>query len=596
MDIIHLLPDSVANQIAAGEVIQRPASCLKELVENSLDAGSSSIQIIAQDAGTTLLQVIDDGKGMSETDARMAFERHATSKIQSASDLFSLRTMGFRGEALASIAAISKVEVLTRRSEDTLGTRLEIEASHVVEQEPSAAPIGTSIKVKDLFYNVPARRRFLKSEATELRNLLTDFHRIALVYPHVHFLFAHNDEVLYDLPMQNTKQRIDSIFKHKNKNLSQQLVSVQSQTAIVNISGFIGTPESANKNAQQYLFVNGRYMKHPYFHKAIMTAYSGMLHAEQSPSYFIYFDINPEAIDVNIHPTKTEIKFADEQYIWQILLAAVREALGKFNLAPSLDFDRNGEIEIPSFDTSRSQPVDAPRISINTNYNPFKQSSSYRPTIPSPKDWEQLYNGEHITSPQLDLLESDTQRFPTRALQVQNKYLIGSFDEGLLFIDQHRAHICIQYQAFRKKITQQQGVKQQLLFPETLDLSTNDATLLLSVLEDLQFAGFEITQLSRLTFSIDAIPADISGQNAAQVLLNILQAIAADSISTAEQRVHNIALSLAQATAIRAGKTLSESEITSLLSDLFALAEYTYTPDGKRIVSILTYEELGKRF
>ncbi len=596
MDIIHLLPDSVANQIAAGEVIQRPASCLKELVENSLDAGASSIQIIAQDAGTTLLQVIDDGKGMSETDARMAFERHATSKIQSASDLFSLRTMGFRGEALASIAAISKVEVLTRRSEDTLGTHLEIEASHVVEQEPSAAPVGTSIKVKDLFYNVPARRRFLKSEATELRNLLTDFHRIALVYPHVHFLFAHNDEVLYDLPAQNTKQRIDSIFKHKNKNLSQQLVTLQSQTAIVNISGFIGTPEGANKNAQQYLFVNGRYMKHPYFHKAIMTAYSGMLHAEQNPSYFVYFDINPESIDVNIHPTKTEIKFADEQYIWQILLAAVREALGKFNLSPSLDFDRNGEIEIPSFDTSRTQPVDALRISINTDYNPFKQSSSYRPNTSSPKDWEQLYDSEQTLPNQLDWNEIEPQRFPTHGLQVQNKYLIATSCDGLVLIDQHRAHICIQYQAFRKKITQQQGVKQQLLFPETFDLSAEDATLLLSILDDLQYAGFEITQISRLTFSIDAIPADISGQNAAQVLLTILQTVAVDTISTTEQRVHNIALSLAQTTAIRAGKILSENEIKNLLTELFALEEYTYTPDGKRVVSIITHEELSKRF
>lgn len=335
MDIIHLLPDSVANQIAAGEVIQRPASCLKELVENALDAGAGKIEVLVRDAGRTLLQVIDDGKGMSGTDARMAFERHATSKIREAADLYSLHTMGFRGEALASIAAVAQVELLTRRPEDEVGTLLEIAASQVVRQEPAQAPAGTSIKVKNLFYNLPARRRFLKTNATELRNIISDFQRIVLVYPDVQFTLVNDDEILFDLPPASLKQRIEAVFgKTLKKGFSNQLIDVHTKSPLVKISGYIGLPEAATKNAQQYFFVNGRFMKHPYFHKAVQTAYSGMLLPDHNPSYFLYFDIDPNAIDVNIHPTKTEIKFADEQLIWQVLLAALRESLGKFNVTP----------------------------------------------------------------------------------------------------------------------------------------------------------------------------------------------------------------------------------------------------------------------
>ncbi len=606
MDVIHLLPDSVANQIAAGEVIQRPASCLKELVENSLDAGAKYIQIILRDAGTTLLQVIDDGKGMSETDARMAFERHATSKIQQAADLFSLRTMGFRGEALASIAAVAHVELLTRRAEDEVGTRLEIAGSRVLSQEPAPAPIGTSMKIKDLFFNVPARRRFLKTEATELRNLITDFYRIALVYPEVHFLLVNNDEILLDLPAQSTKQRIESIFKQKNKSIAQQLVELNAQTALVNISGFVGKPEGASKNAQQYFFVNGRYMKHPYFHKAVQTAYAGMLTADHNPSYFIYFDIAPDAIDVNIHPTKTEIKFADEQYIWQILSAAVRESLGKFHIAPSLDFNAPTDIEIPAVPRNIAD-VRAPEVKVNTAYNPFQSASTYRPDFSSAKGWEKLYEGapsttenQHIgTSEHLNNQAASILSFSPAdqaAYQYNGKYIMLPSEKGLMLIDQHRAHVCIQYKYFRDQIAGQRGVMQQVLFPEIVDLSAEETNLLLTLTDDLRFVGFDISQMSPNSFSIDAVPAELGTENATRALLNILHTIIEEGASTTEQRAQTIALTLAEDSAIRTGKTLTEIEITDLLNRLFALPEHTFTPDGRRVLTLLGDEEIERRF
>ncbi len=606
MDVIHLLPDSVANQIAAGEVIQRPASCLKELVENSLDAGAQHIQIILRDAGTTLLQVIDDGKGMSETDARMAFERHATSKIQQAADLFALRTMGFRGEALASIAAVAHVELLTRRAEDEVGTRLEIAGSRVLSQEPAPAPIGTSMKIKDLFFNVPARRRFLKTEATELRNLITDFYRIALVYPEVHFLLVNNDEILLDLPAQSTKQRIESIFKQKNKSIAQQLVELKAQTALVNIFGFVGKPEGASKNAQQYFFVNGRYMKHPYFHKAVQTAYAGMLTADHNPSYFIYFDIAPDAIDVNIHPTKTEIKFADEQYIWQILAAAVRESLGKFHIAPSLDFDTQSNIDIPSIPRSIAD-VRAPEVKVNTAYNPFQSASTYRPDFSSPKGWEKLYEGapsateiqnigtsEHLNNQAASILSFSPADQP--AYQYNGKYIMLPTEQGLMLIDQHRAHVCIQYKYFRDQIANQRGVMQQVLFPETVDLSAEETNLLLAITHDLRFVGFDVSQLSPNSFSIDAVPAELGTENATRALLNILYTIIEEGASTTEQRAQTIALTLAEDSAIRTGKTLTDIEITDLLNRLFALSEHTFTPDGRRVLTLLADDEIERRF
>ncbi len=598
MDIIHLLPDSVANQIAAGEVIQRPASCLKELVENSLDAGATYIQIILRDAGSTLLQVIDNGKGMSETDARMAFERHATSKIQSATDLYALHTMGFRGEALASIAAVAKVELLTRRPEDQIGTYLEIAGSRVMAQEPAQAPVGTSIKVKDLFFNLPARRRFLKKEDTEKRNLLRDFYRIALVYPQVQFLLVNNDEVLVDLPKQTVKERIESIFgSAQKKTFSSQLVELQANTPLVNITGFVGKPESASKKPQQFFFVNGRYMHHPYFHKAVLSAYSGMLGQEQNPSYFIYFEIAPDEIDVNIHPTKTEIKFTNEQYIWQILSATVRESLGKFHVAPSLDFDKEEPFEIPAA-TRTNTHFDAPHVQVNTAYNPFKSQSTYQPQKVETKGWENLFPVPE-QRPVSSVEASSEKRITIDEVQAQTaialppKHILLPMPEGLMVIDQHRAHLAVQYAHFCEQIAEQQGIMQQVLFPEVVDLSVDEIELLLSIQDDLRFAGFDITQISKQTFSIDAVPAELSGQNAETILRVLLQDL---TTNLQEARVPKIALTLAKATAIPAGKVLSKEEITDLLTRLFALSDYVFTPEGKRIVSLISTEEIENKF
>ena len=385
MDLIHLLPDSVANQIAAGEVIQRPASCLKELVENSLDAGARRVQVIVRDAGRTMLQVIDDGSGMSEMDARLAFERHATSKIREAQDLFSLRTMGFRGEALASICAVAQVEMTTRRAEDETGTLIEIHGSDVIRQEVCSCPIGTNIKVSNLFFNVPVRRKFLKTDQTELRNLLTEFYHIVLVYPKVNFTFVHNDEILLELPSGTEKQRIEAVFGNSKRNVyTSSFVDINTETDIVNIHGFVIKPEEATKKAEQYFFVNGRYMRHPYFMKAVQTAYSGMLTGDYQPSFFIYFEINPEAIDVNIHPTKTEIKFADEQTIFQILMASVREALGKFSLAPTIDFENPDTLNMP---LPATKPVSQPQLTVDPTYNPFHTRGTIYPDK-APRNWE----------------------------------------------------------------------------------------------------------------------------------------------------------------------------------------------------------------
>lgn len=600
MDVIHLLPDNVANQIAAGEVIQRPASCLKELVENSLDAGAKNIQILIRDAGRTLLQVIDDGKGMSETDARMAFERHATSKIKDAHDLFSLHTMGFRGEALASIAAVAQVELLTRRDEDEMATFLEIEGSEVVRQELAHGAKGTSIKVKNLFFNVPARRRFLKTNTTELRNLITDFYRIALVYPQVHFLFVSDDEILFDLPESSTKQRIEAIFGKslKKKNYAEQLVELKTDTSIVSIAGFIGKPEAATKSPQQYFFVNGRFMKHPYFHKAIMTAYTGMLPQDYMPSYFVYFSVQADSIDVNIHPTKTEIKFAEEQPIWQILQAAVRESLGKFNLVPSLDFNREGEVDIP---VSSQYAVSRPVVSVNTDYNPFRRNN-YTALKESINNWQQLYTPTAVPEQkQLAWEKTEVQAEdaalvkPTIAYQYKENYLLCPAEQGLVLIDKQRAYKAIFYEAVLTQIHNKQGVKQQVLFPEILDFTAEDTQTLLDVHEQLNAVGFEIDRVGTNSFSVNAVPALLDTSLASRALLNILRAVGNLTASVEDSWEQTIALSLASDMAQNCGKLLTENEVHTLLDKLFALKSHIYTPDGKKILCLINDADLCKQ-
>ena len=599
MDIIHLLPDSVANQIAAGEVIQRPASCIKELVENSLDAGATTIQVLVREAGRTLVQVIDDGKGMSETDVRMAFERHATSKISNAADLFALTTMGFRGEALAAICAVAQVDVTTRRAEDEVGSFLEINGSEVIRQEICQAPVGTNIRVKNLFFNTPARRKYLKPNRTELRNILIEFYRIVLVNPQVAFTLVSDDEVLLDLPVGTHKQRIEQVFGKSQRNqFTAGLVEMRTDTDIVSIRGFVGKPEYASKSPQQYFFVNNRFMRHPYFQKAVLTAYQGMLPPEHNPSYFIYFDIAPESIDVNIHPTKTEIKFADEQTIWQILQAAVRESLGKFHVAPSIDFDTPlTELDLPqtTIDPSR---LKQPSMVFNPNYNPFEQqatsSSSFAnlPSAPRKQQvtgWEKLYD-------EPELKEELTLPEDVHPLQIAGRYIAVAVPDGLMLVDQHRAHMTVLFAEIEQQMQSGHAVQQQLLFPETLELSADDMLLMRQLQDQLLDLGFELEQLSSRAYAVNSVPALLGNEAPQRCLNDILAAVRETGISAKKEWNRQIALTMARDTAVAYGKTLLEQDMSDLLKRLLALPVYTKTPDGKTVMTILTEAELEKRF
>lgn len=599
MDVIRLLPDSVANQIAAGEVIQRPASCLKELVENSLDAGARSIRVLVRDAGKSLVQVIDDGSGMSVSDARMAFERHATSKIRAAQDLFSLRTMGFRGEALPSICAVAQVKMTTRRAEDEVGTKLEIAGSQVERQEPCQCPVGTSIQVQNLFFNVPARRRFLKSDQTELRNLITTFQHIVLVYPDISFTFVADDEIIYDLPVGTLKQRIEGVFgKSKSKLYTSQLLEIEQQTEIVTIRGFVGKPEAASKQAQQFFFVNGRYMRHPYFHKAVLQAYSGMLPAEQLPPYFIYFDIAPELIDVNVHPTKTEIKFADEQSIFPILSATVRAALGKFNVVPSIDF-LGGNLDIPVSDEHMRANAKAPELHVSSGYNPFMQQKE-RVT----PHWQELYEPLRQQTPSSRPqplippaeLPQELSETVVHSQVIAGGYIICSTESGLMFIHARRAHITILYNQFIAQLQNHQSASQQLLFPEQLTVSADEQVVLETLIPDLQYIGFELEKVSSNQYDINALPS-VLGNQSAETALRAILARSADGQTDVRDNMHQrIALTLAQSAAIPMGKTLSEVEVDDLLKRLFALPSHRITPDGKTVIAFLSTEEIARRF
>lgn len=618
MDIVRLLPDSVANQIAAGEVIQRPASCLKELVENSLDAGATFVQIIVRDAGRTLLQVVDNGQGMSETDARMAFERHATSKIRDAADLFELRTMGFRGEALASICAVANVEMQTRREEDELGTLIEISGSQVQRQEPVQCAKGTNMRVKNLFFNVPARRRFLKTDQTEMRNILQEFFRIVLVNPDVRFTLTHNDEILYDLKAGTDKQRIEAVFGKSARNLyAKQLVDIVSDNELVRIHGFIGTPESANRNPQQYFFVNRRFMRHPYFHKAVMTAYQGLLHNDCNPSYFIYFDINPETIDVNIHPTKTEIKFADEQLIFPILLATVREALGKFNVLPSIDFDTSGKVEMPLPKHDTVIPVAADFLKRNPAYNPFHSSPSdtnrdwHKPAVDS--RWQSLYqpaNSQSVTAfsdvdtnsilpeaiPEA-LFEHDFQeQMSASPYQMAGKYIVQPLQQGLLLIDQHRAHALLLYDQCRKRLQEHNGEVQQLLFPEIWDVGMEDQPLIESNKNYFRDLGFILSPLTRGSYNVTGVPVLLGSQNALLALQQLLDSLREMGDTARDERERHIAWTMANSAAIPYGKSLTEDEINNLVTRFLQLENVRLTPSGKKAAVLLTEETVSRLF
>ena len=602
-DIIHLLPDSVANQIAAGEVIQRPASVVKELVENAVDAGARTINVIVIDAGRTSIQVIDDGRGMSPTDARLAFERHATSKIQKADDLFSLHTMGFRGEALASIAAVAQVELQTRMKGDEVGTLLSIAASKVTGQQPVSCPVGSHFKVENLFYNVPARRKFLKTNATELNNILTAFERIALVYPDIRFTLHNNSTELLNLRPGSLLQRITDVF---GKQYSQDLLPVEADTAMCRVSGFVAKPEAARKKGgQDYFFVNGRYMKHPYFHKAVITAYERLVPEGMQVPYFLYFDIRPEDIDVNIHPTKTEIKFENEQAIWQIIVAAVRDAIGRFNEIPSIDFDTEGRPDIPVFDPARDN-IQIPRVNYNPDYNPFMSTSSssgtgspvHGTTPKAPSGWESLYEGVDVEP------EPEQQTFSLGLLtdkspvhyQYKGKYIMTAVKSGLMIIDQHRADIRILYERYMSQQTSKVVGIQQLLFPETLQLSPADAVVMEQISEELAALGFDISNLGGNTYAVNGIPAGLDGL-APATLLQQLVSEAADHDAALSKSLHlsisqSLNLTLARAAAIPYGQLLTNEEMEGLVNSLFACSNVNYTPDGKAILCILPQTDI----
>jgi DNA mismatch repair protein MutL len=612
-DIIHLLPDSVANQIAAGEVIQRPASVLKELVENSIDAGATFVQILIKDAGRTLIQVVDNGKGMSETDARMAFERHATSKITDAVDLFSLKTMGFRGEALASIAAVAQVELRTRRHDDELGILVEIAGTRVFKQEMLQCDIGTMFQVKNLFFNVPARRRFLKSDNVEKSHILTEFYRIVLVNSNVGFSLVDGEEEIFLLPASNNKIRIENVFgKNAKKRWQQQLLPIDSTTNLGRIYGYIGKPEFAQKSAIQYFFVNGRYMRHPYFNKAVSLAYNQMIQQSENPNYFIYFDVDPHTIDVNIHPTKTEIKFENEQALWSILSATIKESLGKFNVAPSIDFDQEGAVQMP---TGMSvENVRPPQTNFNPNYNPFGTAAYKRPNL----DWEELYGkfekkDEPIESaphwkPSLDA----QQLMPTTVPEVQqkietsenradifqfkNRYVITSLKSGMLMIDQHRAHIRILFDTFMTQIENRKAFSQQVLFPELLELSADDVLIFEQMMPDLHHVGFDFEPQGNNSFSVKGVPDKIGTGSSIDLLLLMLDKAKTTAEDLTVSMHESISLSLAEASALKTGQRLTNEEMSDLIDRLFASPNHNFTPDGKKIMTILTHEEIEKRF
>lgn len=611
-DIIHLLPDHIANQIAAGEVIQRPASVVKELVENAVDAGASNIQVNIMDAGKTLIQVIDDGKGMSETDARMAFERHATSKISTAEDLFSLHTMGFRGEALASIAAVAHIELRTRARGAELGTCLSIAGSNLENIEPEACNEGSVFSVKNLFFNVPARRKFLKSNETEFRNIINEFERIALVNPQVGMSLYHNDTEIFNLPESGLRQRIINIY---GKNLNQKLLSLDAQSSLVTISGFVGRPDSAKKRgALQFFFVNGRYMKHPYFHKAIMQAYEQLIPVGDMPNYFIYFTLDPSSIDVNIHPTKTEIKFENEQPIWQILMAATREALAKSSAIPTIDFDVEDAIDIPVYNpVKKSEPTTykAPKVQVDSSYNPFDTTSYKKPEF----DWSKLYQGfendrmvvqresatfEDAPIEELSAEASDPEKLFTEVsnpcYQYKGRYIVTSLKSGLAIIDQHRAHVRILFDQYLSNIRQQQGVSQQVLFPEIVEFTAAEAAVLPSLLDDLRFVGFDLSNLGNDNYAINGLPAGIENLDPVNLVKDIVDRAIETGCEVHEKICEAIAFSLAKAAAIRPGKSLSSEEMDHLIASLFSCPDSNLTPDGKTIISMLTDDELEKRF
>ena len=600
-DIIQLLPDSVANQIAAGEVIQRPASVIKELVENAVDAGAKTIHVSVVDAGRTSIEVIDDGRGMSETDARLAFERHATSKIRQADDLFALHTMGFRGEALASIAAVAQVTLTTRMADDEVGTQLCIAGSKVQSQEPVACAVGSRFTVENLFFNVPARRKFLKANSTELGHIMDAFERIVLVYPEISFTIHSNGTEVLNVRAGSLKQRIADVF---GKRYVQELLPVNVETTMCKITGFTGKPEAARKKGTHtFFFVNGRYMRHPYFHKAVMEAYERMVPTGMQVPYFLYFEVAPADIDVNIHPVKTEIKFENEQVIWQILMAAVRDAIGKFCEIPTIDFDTKGKPEIPVFDPSRRSAT-PPSLEYNPSYNPFKERSQ---SAVKPLDhWTDLYDGirkspqeadqslfepldENSVSAPVDKIIED--RSPAH-YQYKATYIMTAVKSGLMVIDQHRADVRIRYERYLKMLEEKTSTPQRMLFPEIIQFSPSEGVVVRRILPDLAAMGFELSDMGQDAYALNGVPAGLEGINYVALVRQMVSDATEKERAMGKELYQALALSMARHAAIPQGQILNNEEMEYLVNELFACSNVNYTPDGKPVLCILPQQEI----
>lgn len=609
-DVVQLLPDHVANQIAAGEVVQRPASVVKELMENAIDAGGSQIILVVKEAGRTLIQVADDGVGMSITDARLAFERHATSKIKSADDLFHISTKGFRGEALASIAAIAHVSLKTRRAEDEVGTEIDLKGSEIIRQEPGVVPKGTVVAVKNLFFNVPARRNFLKSDRVELRHIIDEFERIALAHPSIGFKLYHNDDELFSLEPGNLRQRIVSIFGRK---MNEKLVPITEETDLVKVEGFVGKPEFAKRTkGEQFFFVNRRFVKSGYLHHAVKTAFEGLLQEKQHPSYFLFLQIDPQAIDINIHPTKTEIKFEDEHAIYSILRSAVKHSLGQFNVAPVLDFKHKSELDPPY--NYRDRSPEAPKIEVDRDFNPFRKSAgnreTYKPNFDKqPNTWEGLYLGldkepsEEFSKVQFESEVNTDTLFPkstddehTGIFQWYKKYIVSALKESMLIIHQHRAHYRILFEEFLKNITVERGVTQQLLFPLRIHLSPREIRMLKSLREMLELTGFDFSGFEEEEVHISGVPSVISERDITTVLDRVLADFEQDLPENKMDVSQTLAGLLAKNSAIKTGTVLNGEEQLSIINRLFACKEPNLSPENKTVFIRLNAEDLDKRF
>jgi DNA mismatch repair protein MutL len=613
-DIIQLLPDSVANQIAAGEVVQRPASALKELIENAIDSGADKVQILIKDAGKSLIQVIDNGCGMSMTDARMCFERHATSKIRKAEDLFAIRTMGFRGEAMASIAAIAQVELKTRRHEDELGTCIRIEGSEIISQEPVSTMPGTSISVKNLFYNTPARRNFLKGNPVEIRHINDEFQRVALANPEIFFTLHHDGNEVFHLPKGSLKQRIIHLFGNA---YNQKLVPVEETTSIIELKGYIGKPEFAKKTrGEQFFFVNNRFIKDPYLNHAVLNAFEEVLSADSYPLYVLFIDIDPAKIDINVHPTKTEIKYQDEKAIYAIIRSAVKRSLGRYNISPTLDFNQETGF---SQMISHKAPEDIvpPAISFNPDFNPFsnerkereipflRNSQEERKSIS--KNWGSLYeiiepeahqSGLELDSNrQVEIENKDLKIVGKQIFQLHNRFIISQIKSGFMLIDQQAAHERILFERFLQHLESRQGASQQSLFPQTITLNSVDFELVKELLTDIQSLGFQIREFGKNTLIIEGVPADIGTNiNELEVLEHLLEGFKNNQSALKLNKRESLARALARNTAIKAGQHLSSEEMNALIDELFACEMPNISLSGKPVISTFTLEELLQRF